>query len=179
MNTLSPRISMRNHLYFTAICFLSLAGCSSSSSTTGNSDGIDSVYPEFIAGNWFICEFSDATDCSILDDDGVTLTPDGRILRIEESSQGVLEQCGASPCFSSSVASIQVTQEPIGTYSYTDGQLAVSINNCNESSMLIISNAEVFIQISNCDADIDGSSTANGSLLREFTGTVEIVSSTN
>lgn len=149
-----------------------VAACGSDSS---ESDALLSpVFPESVAGNWFICEFDDATDCSILDDDGITLTPDDRILRIEESSQGSLEQCGG-PCFSSSVASVQAVQTPIGTFSYSEGQLTVSIDNCNETSTLLFSNNEAFIQISDCDAEFDGSLTANGSLLRQFAGTVEVV----
>lgn len=138
------------------------------------SDDSDPIYPESVTGNWFICEFADANDCSILDDDGFTLTADERVLRIEESSQGSSNQCNG-PCFSSSVASVQAAHTPIGTFSYSDGQLSVSISDCNETSTLLISNAEAFIEISNCDSEFDGSSTANGSLLRKFAGTVEFV----
>lgn len=160
-----------NRYLFLCCMFLLGAGCSSSDSSAPSS--LD--YPDDIAGNWFICEFNSTSDCSVLDDDGIALTSAGEVLRIEESGQGSLAECDGSPCFSGSMASVQAIQSAIGNYTYANGQLTLSIGGCNETSTLLVVNAETFIQVASCDTEFDDSEDADGSLLREYSGNLEFV----
>lgn len=147
------------------------AGCSGSESEPSSS------FPDTVVGSWFICEFNNVSDCSIFDDDGITFTQEGEVIRIEETGQGSLDECNGSPCFSSALSSIEVMQSLVGSYTYSNGQLSISTPGCSETAVLILSNAETFIQIPTCDTEFDGSQTADGSLLRKYDGSVEFVNS--
>ncbi len=63
----------------------------------------------------------------------------------------------------------------IGTYTYSNGPLSISIGGCDETSTLPLSNNETFIQISTCDTEFDDSENADGSLLGRYVGSLEIV----
>jgi len=143
----------------------------------GCSGNSEPEFPSTVVGNWFICDFGTPNDCEILDDDGIRLTENGEIRKLEESGQGSLPECSGR-CFSSALSQIEaVVSEPIGNYSYEGGTLSVIIDGCSEDVTIERNGGSFFLLVNNCDSEFDDSSTDNGSVLRQFSGTTILLNS--
>ena len=81
-----------------------------------------------VVGFWFACEFGSSNDCMILDDDGYQFTTEGEIYDIEEATQGSEPECGQSPCFKADQRSLTVNRELIGTYTYDDMSVTITLD---------------------------------------------------
>ena len=110
-----------------------------------------SIEDTSIVGYWFACEFGYSDpDCSMLDDDGLEFTKDGKVYYIQEKTQMSDAECNGSPCFDSSTDTLIVERVFfVGSYTYSNSSIFLSASLSNSCEERIIWNDDISFFIEN------------------------------